>query len=336
MGYLRHHRAWRRALARAVGCPLTRVESDAVVPVRVASDKEEYAARTIRGKLQRAWGGYLVDLDPRELKRDSLGLRPSGLDVSEPDALLEKLNVDRSVLPSQRCIPGREACMRRLQRFVDEQLADYAAKRNDPSLHVESDMSPYLHFGQVSPLEIALRIRDARDDENTDDYLEELLVRRELSINYVWFNDRYDSWAALPSWARATLRKHQDDRREDVYTRRQLDEARTRDVYWNAAMREMTLTGKMHNYMRMYWGKKILEWTRSPATAFRWTLEMNNRYFLDGRDPASFANVAWVFGKHDRPWQEREVFGTVRYMSAGGLERKFDIDTYVDWVDQLC
>jgi deoxyribodipyrimidine photo-lyase len=334
-GYLRHQRVWRRELARRVGCRAWQVESDVVVPIGVASDKQEYAARTIRPKLHRAWGGYLKPLEPRTLERGSLEMGVDGLDISRPREALEQLDVDRSVGPSEFYLAGRAAAERRLERFIREQLPDYADKRNDPSRHIQSDMSPQLHFGQISPLEIALRIRDARDDENAQAYLEELLVRRELSMNFVWFNDRYDAWSGLPSWSRATLRAHQDDRRERVYTREQLDRAETHDAYWNAAMREMTLTGKMHNYMRMYWGKKILEWTRSPATAFRWTLEMNNRYFLDGRDPNSFAGVAWVFGKHDRPWQERDVFGTVRYMSAGGLERKFDIEGYVEWVGQL-
>jgi len=335
MGYLRHQRKWRRHLAREAHSRVTRVESDVVVPVRVASDKEEYAARTIRPKLHRAWGGYLVPLEARQLRRDSLDMELDGADVSQPDRLLDSLEVDRSVVPSAHYPPGRSAGLSRLEGFVADQLRAYADRRNDPSLHIQSDMSPYLHFGQLSALEIALRIREAGDDENTAAYLEELLVRRELSMNFVWFNERYDSWTSLPSWARATLRAHQSDDRRSVYKRRQLESADTHDAYWNAAMREMTLTGKMHNYMRMYWGKKILEWTRSPATAYRWALAMNNRYFLDGRDPNSYAGVAWVFGKHDRPWQEREVFGTVRYMTAGGLERKFDIDAYVDWVDQL-
>jgi len=192
-------------------------------------------------------------------------------------------------------------------------------------------MSPYLHFGQISPLEIALAVRRSRvrDRANKDAYLEELLVRRELAINFVFYNRRYDVYASLPRWARATLKAHRHDRREHVYTLRQLEAAETHDPYWNAAMTEMRLTGKMHNYMRMYWGKKILEWTRTPAAAFRRALDLNNRYFLDGRDPASYANVAWCFGKHDRPWKQRPVFGTVRYMNAAGLERKFDMDAYV-------
>jgi len=198
-------------------------------------------------------------------------------------------------------------------------------------------MSPYLHFGQIGPLQIALAVRAARGLPKAakDAFLEELLVRRELAINFVRYTPGYDRFACLPRWARATLKAHKSDRRERVYSLADLDAGRTHDPYWNAAMAEMRATGKMHNYMRMYWGKKLLEWTRSPRTAFRWMLELNNRYFLDGRDPASYANVAWCLGLHDRPWPERPIFGTVRYMNAAGLERKFDMQRYLDKVARL-
>ena len=241
-----------------------------------------------------------------------------------------ELDLDRSVPPTGRFHGGTSRARGLLGAFIADKLNRYDAERSDPSLAIESHMSPYLHFGQISPLEIALAVRDvAAPRKDRDAYLEELLVRRELACNYVYYTESYDRWAALPRWARATLRKHQSDDRPYVYKLAELEAARTHDPYWNAAMREMTATGKMHNYMRMYWGKKIIEWTNSPRTAFRWMLALNNKYFLDGRDPASYANVAWCFGLHDRPWAERDVFGTVRYMSAGGLERKFDIDAYV-------
>ena len=185
---------------------------------------------------------------------------------------------------------------------------------------------------------VALEAMDAagRRREPIDAYLEELIVRRELAVNFVRHCGRYRSYRCLPNWAAATLRSHRKDRRPFVYTLAHLERAQTHDPYWNAAMREMLVTGKMHNYMRMYWGKKILEWTRRPQTAFRWALYLNNKYFLDGRDPNSWAGVAWCFGLHDRPWGERPVFGTVRYMNASGLERKFDMDEYIRKVDGLC
>jgi deoxyribodipyrimidine photo-lyase len=336
-GYLRHQVAWRQELA-ALPKRVAQVEADVVVPVEVVSDHEEYAARTLRPKHRELWDEYLVlEDDPPQPRRDSLDVDLGGIDISDPQAVLEGLDVDTSVAPVPHYRGGLAEARRRLGEFIDGRLKDYDARRSDPSLGIESHMSPYLHFGQISPVEVALAIAgDARHGRaNIDSYLEELLIRRELAINFVRFNSRYDSYRALPDWAKLTLKKHQDDTRETVYTRAQLEAGETHDVYWNAAVREMVLTGKMHNYMRMYWGKKFIEWTRSPKTAYRWLLAFNNRYFIDGRDPASYANVAWIFGKHDRPWQERDVFGTVRYMSAGGLERKFDIDAYVRQVSEL-
>jgi deoxyribodipyrimidine photo-lyase len=175
------------------------------------------------------------------------------------------------------------------------------------------------------------------EGENTEDFLEEVIVRRELTHNYVHFAPRnYDSYEALPDWAKNTLAEHADDEREYVYTRKELEAAETHDPYWNAAMREMRCTGYMHNYMRMYWGKKILEWTNTPEYGNRITREINDKYFLDGRDPNSYANVNWVYGLHDRPWTERPVFGKTRYMNANGLKRKCDIEAYVEKVDRLC
>ena len=159
--------------------------------------------------------------------------------------------------------------------------------------------------------------------------MEELIVRRELSVNFVFYNDDYDSFNAVPAWARKTLMAHQKDKREYVYTLKELEGAGAHDPYWNAAQREMVFKGKMHGYMRMYWGKKIIEWSRTPEEAFQNALRLNNKYELDGRDPNGFAGIAWCFGKHDRPWGERPIFGSVRYMNEKGLKRKFDADEYV-------
>jgi deoxyribodipyrimidine photo-lyase len=198
-------------------------------------------------------------------------------------------------------------------------------------------MSKYLHFGQISPTWLALEARkhSAEAGDNVATFIEELLVRRELSMNFVHFRDDYDCYESLPAWARQTLTEHRADPRPYLYTRAQLEAAETHDPYWNAAMREMRHTGYMHNYMRMYWGKKILEWSVTPEEGFAAALAINNRYFLDGRDANSFANIAWVFGQHDRPWGERPIFGKVRYMNARGLERKCDIKAYVSKVERL-
>ena len=198
-------------------------------------------------------------------------------------------------------------------------------------------MSPYLHFGQISPLTVALTVQaaDGVAEEAKQAFLEELIVRRELAVNFVYYEKHYDRYVCLPDWAKKTLVEHRRDRREHSYTLEQLENAATHDPYWNAAMEEMRLTGKMHGYMRMYWGKKILEWTKPPQEGMRIALYLNNKYELDGRDPNGFAGVAWCFGKHDRPWAERPVFGKVRYMNDKGLRRKFDIEAYVRRIDNL-
>jgi deoxyribodipyrimidine photo-lyase len=212
----------------------------------------------------------------------------------------------------------------------------------------------YLHFGQISPIWLVLEARRraaaarAESDEgasdaetaharaeSVDSFIEELVVRRELAHNYVFYEENYDSYHALPPWALQTLTEHAGDERSYLYSDAELAEAATHDEYWNAATREMTYTGYMHNYMRMYWGKKILEWSPDPETAFNRALELNNRYFLDGRDPNSYANVAWIFGLHDRPWQERPIFGKVRIMKASGLKRKCDMPGYLAKVEGL-
>lgn len=334
-GYLRIQRQWREKVARSIPCALIEVESETVVPVDVASDKEEYAARTIRPKIHRALPDYLKPLTETRIKRDFDGSVKGDVDLSDVDAALASLSVDRSVARVSTYEGGEVEACRRLRAFIDEKLAGYDADRNDPNLEGVSNMSPYLHFGQVSVLDIALAVKDAAGDagsENVDAYLEELIVRRELSVNFCTHNPDYDRYDCLPDWAQATLDKHRDDKREYFYTRDQLEQAETHDPYWNAAQVEMTDTGKMHNYMRMYWGKKIIEWSETPEEAFETTLYLNNKYELDGRDVNSFTGVAWCFGKHDRPWQERDIFGTVRYMNANGLKRKFDRDGYVEKV----
>jgi len=336
VGYTRHQVAWRARAAEAAGCRTVQVETDVVVPVETVSDKPEYAAATIRAKIHRHLKRFLVPLRRRPVRRDSLGLRLGGTDLSDVGAVLARLPIDRKVGRVTGCPAGTAAAERRLDDFIGEKLADYPDARARPELDVQSHMSPYLHFGQISPLRIALKVRAARAPRKAREaYLEQLIVRRELSANFVYYEDRYDEFACLPDWARNTLAVHRKDRRDPLYALDDLEGAATHDRYWNAAQREMTETGSMHNTMRMYWGKKILQWCLSPQVAFRVALELNNRYELDGRGPNAFAGVAWCFGKHDRPWPERDIFGKVRYMNAAGLERKYDMGAYLRRVDAL-
>jgi len=337
-GYLRHQKAWRARVARSADCPVVQVESDAVVPVAVVSDKAEYAARTLRPKLFKHLQTYLVPFCASRVKKPSPQIETDSLELTDIDAVVQKLRLKGSVGPVTRFFTGGASKGRAgFDEFLRERFHRYAAGRNQPQADDISRMSPYLHFGQLSPLELALKVKAAGGalEAAGEAYLEELIVRRELAINFVNYTHSYDVWGCLPGWARQTLIQHRADRRVSIYTRRRLEAAATHDPYWNAAMGEMKTTGFMHNTMRMYWGKKILEWSETPEDAFQCMLALNNKYFLDGRDPNSYAGVAWIFGLHDRPWPERPVFGKVRYMAASGLERKYDIRGYVRKVDSL-
>jgi deoxyribodipyrimidine photo-lyase len=336
-GYLRIQRQWRSHVAANAPCAVVQVESDVVVPAETASPKEEYTAGTFRPKLHRVLEGYLAPLEERPVRKDSLSLR---LDVDAAEdfaALSRSMKIDRTVPPVIAMRGGAAAARARLEVFVAGKLRHYGDRRNDPGLDYASGLSPYLHFGQISPLAVALRVRaeKAVPAAAREAFLEELIVRRELGINFALYHERYDEYASLPEWARKTLSAHARDRREYLYDEGSWERAETHDPYWNAAQREMVLTGRMHNYMRMYWGKKILEWSRTPEEAFRTALRLNNRYELDGRDPNSFAGVAWCFGKHDRAWPERKVFGKIRYMNDAGLRRKFDMEAYLAQVAAL-
>jgi deoxyribodipyrimidine photo-lyase len=336
-GYLRHQRQWREKAARKADCRFVQVESDVVVPLAVVSGKAEYAARTIRPKIQRQLDKHLIKPTALEPKKTSRALSREGLSLDKPARLLASLSLDDRVAPvSQLYRGGAGEARKRFDRFVRQKLVNYDKHSNQPQTDDISHMSMYLHFGQISPIHLALAVQNAdAPQEARDAYLEELIVRRELAINFAYYTPDYDAYSCLPGWAESTLAQHAEDKRPDLYTRRQLESAKTHDPYWNAAMREMKFTGFMHNYMRMYWGKKILQWSKSPKTAFRTTLAINNRYFIDGRDPNSYTGVAWIYGVHDRAWKERPIFGKVRYMAASGLERKCDIKGYVEKVDRL-
>ena len=338
-GYLRHQRAWREKLADQVPCRLIQVESDVLVPVEVVSPKAEYAARTIRPKIHRHLEEFLKPVKTQKLKRPGKSLKMKGLDISEPDKLLKKLNINRVIAPVTEFFKGGPSvAKKRFSTFIQTRLSRYEKNSNQPQTHDISHMSPYLHFGQISPVYLALAVSKTNtvSEDAKSAYIEQLVVRRELAMNFVCYKPDYDQYACIPDWARSTLSDHQNDVREYAYPLEVLEAAETHDVYWNAAMKEMICSGFMHNYMRMYWAKKILEWTPSPQKAFETTLYLNNKYFLDGRDPNSYAGVAWCYGLHDRPWKEREIFGKVRYMAASGLERKCDIKAYIEKIEKIC
>ena len=325
--YLQPPRSWRSWLAGRLDVPLIQVESDAVVPIETASGKLEWAARTIRPKIHKLLDGFLMPLDPCPVRVKSLGLI-DGVDVSDPTEILKGLDIDRSVPPGEER-GGEDHAQARLSAFVRAGLGHYDERRNDPLVDGASRLSAYLHFGHLSPIDAILRAREA-GGAGLDAFTEELVVRRELSFNLCFYNPHYADYKGLPEWSRKTLEQHADDTREHLYSRAELEAARTHDPYWNAAQHQMVRTGRMHNYLRMYWGKKVLEWSETPEKAYAVLVHLNNKYETDGRNANSYAGINWVFGNHDRPWARRPIFGTVRYMAASGLKRKFDADAYAE------
>jgi deoxyribodipyrimidine photo-lyase len=335
-GYLHIERAWRAYLAERATCPVIQVETNVIVPVETASPHEEYAARTLRPKIHRLLHAFTLPLVEQSPDQSSIGISMpwEGFAIDDIGTALARLNVDRTVKCVNSFVGGTSKAKTLLDDFIANKLQHYASFKNDPNLDYQSNLSPYLHFGQISPLYIYLCLAQVPEDIRSV-FFEELIIRRELSMNFAHYNDHYDGYDSIPAWARTTLDKHRNDDRPYRYTRSELEEAKTHDRYWNAAQLEMVLAGKMNGYMRMYWGKKILEWSATSQEAYQTAVFLNNRYNLDGRDPNAFAGIAWCFGKHDRPWQERQIFGTIRYMNAAGLERKFDMQGYLHKVQLL-
>ncbi|MCZ2808777.1 MAG: deoxyribodipyrimidine photolyase, partial [Candidatus Bathyarchaeota archaeon] len=286
-GYLRKQKKWRSYVAQTIDCPLVQVESDVVVPVEVASPKEEYSAATFRPKIKKKLDSYLLPLKEKRPKLDSLQLDFDSFDIEDPEKAVSSLEVNRSVRKVEDFHGGATEAKKRLEDFLKSKLDHYEKLRNDPTKEFLSNMSPFLHFGQISPIYIALKVLET-NSPGKGAYLEELVVRRELSLNFVFYNHNYDSFGGLPKWAKKTLNEHQKDPRRHIYTLEELENSKTHDPYWNAAQKEMRIRGKMHGYMRMYWGKKIIEWTRTPEEAFKTALYLNNKYELDGRDPNGF------------------------------------------------
>lgn len=321
-------------------CPYFVVDASCVVPMAL-SEKREYAAYTIRPKITRLLPKYLQPFPKAELgkrwKLDLGGEWHVEVKREEIAKLVASCEIDHTVKPSIAFRGGAAEAERRLDFFLRKNLARYAEARNEPSAQATSNLSPYLHFGHISSLEVALRARDQAlaTGGSADEFLEELIVRRELAFNYARWVDRPDCLNNLPDWAKATLRKHATDERKPVYQREQFEAAATHDEIWNAAQKEMLLRGKIHGYYRMYWGKKIIEWSPTCQHALETMIYLHDRYALDGRDPATYTNILWCFGLHDRPWTERKVFGQIRWMSYDGMKRKTDAEAYLKEIAHL-
>jgi len=327
---MREPEHWREIATKKLRVPLWTVDSDVIVPSRLL-EKEQYAAFHARRRLEAKLPEFLVPAKNPHAKVK--WKRPAKLQSLSADSDITKdWKLDRSLGPVSSFKGGQKEALRLLRQFTQHKLQNYDKRRNHPELDGTSRLSPYLHFGHISPVTVALAVQKAEAPKSEkESFINELLVWRELAINLVTFNPAYDSFECGENWAHRSLAKHAKDPRPVIYTKKQLESAETYDDLWNAAQMQMVNDGWMHNYMRMYWAKKILEWTRTPSEAHRLAVEMNDRYFLDGRDPNGYAGVAWsIVGKFDRPWFERPIFGQIRYMSGVSAAKKFDAKKYIE------
>jgi deoxyribodipyrimidine photo-lyase len=337
---MREPERWRKQLASRIKIPFWTVDADVVVPSRLI-EKAQYGAYTIRPRLYHLLPEYLHPCE--NLRAEHAWNKPQGFhaDSVHEDITRGWKDFDRSVGPVEAWRGGTHAALKRLKLFTERLLGDYDAQRNHPEIDGTSCMSPYLHFGHVSPLTVALAVDAAAKanpklKEARDSYFNELIVWRELAINFVRYTPKYDSPDCAESWAKSTIAEHARDEREHLYTLHQLEHAQTHDDLWNAGQIQMVRHGWMHNYVRMYWAKKILEWTPDVATAMKYAIHLNDKYFLDGRDPNGYAGIAWaILGKFDRAWQERPIFGKIRYMSGASTGKKFNSKRYIELMGLL-
>jgi deoxyribodipyrimidine photo-lyase len=332
---LREPERWRAVVAQKLRVPVWTVDADVIVPSWLLG-REHYGARTIRPRLNQLLPQFLVPLKnpmaqvPWAARQDLQSLR------LEQDFTSTWI-LDRSVSKVEHSRGGSKQALDTLDEFVSNRIADYPVQHNRPEVAGTSQLSPYLHFGHIGPHTVALAVQNAASPSQAKEaFLEQVIIRRELAVNFIRFNPHYDSLMCLEPWADRSFAEHAVDRREIVYDEQQLENAETHDPLWNAAQKQMVLTGWMHNYLRMYWAKKILEWSPSIAVAYQRAVWLNDRYELDGRDPNGYAGIAWaIVGKHDRAWSDRPVFGKIRYMSFASTSRKFDSKKYIEQIDSL-
>lgn len=331
---LRIKRKWEDSLTEKIDIPFYQVDTHNIVPCWIASSKQEFSAHTFRPKIHKALQEFLEDYP--ELKKNSIPWKGT-LDKIDWSKCLKTLEIDFSIPEVDWIKPGEKAARKVLADFIVNKLSEYDRMRNDPNSDRQSNLSAYLHFGQISAQRVAIDVLKTHfNKKSREALLEELIVRRELSDNFCFYNMNYDKFEGFPDWAEKTLNEHRKDKRKYLYTPEQLENARTHDDLWNAAQMEMVNRGKMHGYMRMYWAKKILKWTESPEMALQIAIYLNDRYELDGRDPNGYVGIAWsIGGVHDRAWNERPIFGKIRFMSYNGCKAKFDVNQYIEYVKSM-
>jgi deoxyribodipyrimidine photo-lyase len=326
--------SWKKSLTKILTTPFHEVDAHNIIPCRIASNKQEFSARTLRLKMSRVLMDYLVDfplmvIHPFPWKYPKVML--------SWDESINSLRVDLSVKNVTSSMPGEKAAMKVLDDFLNFRANDYSTDRNFPEKEGQSGLSPYLHFGHISSQRIAVEIKNSNlftDSKNA--FLEELIVRKELADNYCYYNPLYDQFEGFPLWAKRSLNEHRGDPRVYCYSLDRFENADTHDDLWNAAQKEMVEAGKMHGFMRMYWAKKILEWTASPEEAQSIAIYLNDKYELDGRDPNGYAGIAWsIGGVHDRAWGRRPVYGLIRYMNYNGCLRQFNVKAYLKKINSF-
>lgn len=308
--------------------PVCQVDSHNIVPVWVASEKKEFAAHTIRKKIHKRLDEYLTDIP--ELVTHPYNPKNKSEPISW-SSLYKNLTIDSKITSVSWMQPGEEKAKERLN-YLLKSLKDYHINRNNPNLNALSNLSPYFHFGHLSPQKVAFEIKSSSlPEEDKNVFLEEMIIRRELADNFCEYESKYDFFEGFHPWAQKTLNEHRNDEREYLYPAEQFEEGETHDPLWNAAQLQMVKLGKMHGYMRMYWAKKILEWTPSPEIAMQIAIDLNDKYELDGRDPSGYTGIAWsIGGIHDRAWFERPVFGKIRFMNFNGCKSKFNVKQYIE------
>jgi len=351
-----------QSAARQIPVRFELVDSNGVLPMRAAG-KVFARAYDFRRYLQRELRPHLDEFpepDPlKYLRLPQLDRLPvavrrrwpaSDVDrLAENPAHLAEFPIDHGV-PVAPDVGGRDAAEARLRTFLQDRLPRYVTERNQPQVAAASGLSPYLHFGHISahqvfaetvqqddwtPAELADKATGSSAgwwgaSDHVEAFLDELITWRELGFNMCWQRDDYDQYESLPDWAQQTLADHARDRREFVYSLEEFEEAATHDPLWNAAQIQLLQEGRIHNYLRMLWGKKILEWTPHPRDALDVMIELNNKYALDGRNPNSYSGIFWVLGRYDRAWgPERPVFGKIRFMSSDNTARKVRVAEYI-------
>ena len=315
-------------ITSAIKIPFEIVDAHNIVPAWAVSKKQEFAAHTLRRKIHLLLDEFMHPI-PKIIPHP-FSFKTNEHEIFKPNSILKELKIDNSVQEISWLKPGEQNGKRVLESFIADRFDISGELRNNPTKNNLSNLSPYIHYGQISAQYIANEINNFEDSKGKNSFLEQLIVRRELAENFCYYNNKYDSFDGFHAWAKKTLNEHRSDKREYLYSKREFENANTHDELWNAAQFEMVEKGKMHGFMRMYWAKKILEWTPDPETALQIAIELNDKYQLDGRDPNGYTGIAWsIGGIHDRPWFERPVFGKVRFMNYNGCKRKFKINDYI-------